>query len=170
MHAMIDLETLNVGSSAPLFEIGICVFDINERKIYGSTQFNVDLLDVILTTGFCPNPDTIKWWQEQAYDPRSLPRKSLKDSLLGLTEVIEKNEVDYVWGNSPAFDCVLLERHYEACGLVKPWKYNRELDFRTIRWLRGQQGWTPKGERGAVSHNAREDAVGQTEALFEMLS
>lgn len=170
MHAMIDLETLNVGTSAPLFEIGVCVFDINERKIYGSTQFNVDLLDVILTTGFCPNQDTIKWWQSQSYDPRTLPRKSLKDSLLGLTDVLELSKVDFVWGNSPAFDCVLLERHYEACGLVKPWKYNKELDFRTIRWIRDQQGWMPKGVRGVVSHNAREDAVAQTEALFEMLA
>jgi len=167
MHAMIDIETLNVGSSAPLFEIGICVFDIYERKIYGSMQWNVDLLDVILTTGFLPSAETVKWWQSQAYDPRSLPRKSLKDSLLGLTDMIELNKVDFVWGNSPAFDCVLLERHYEACGLVKPWKYNKELDFRTVRWLRGEK---PKVDRGAVSHNAREDAVSQTEALFEMLA
>lgn len=170
MHAMIDIETLNVGSSAPLFEIGICVFDINERKIYGSTQWNVDLLDVILTTGFVPSKETVQWWQSQAYDPRSLPRKSLKDCLIELTEYLQFNQVDYVWGNSPAFDCVLLERHYEACGLVKPWKYNRELDFRTIRWLRTRQGWEPKEDRGSVSHNAREDAVGQTEMLFEMLA
>lgn len=170
MHAMIDLETLNVGIAAPLFEIGICIFDMEQKEIISSQQWNVDLLDVILTTGFCPNQDTIKWWQDQSYDPRSMPRQSLRDSLLEVTDYLRIQKVDKVWANSPSFDCILMQRHFEACKLLVPWKYSQELDFRTIHWLRGQQGWTPKEQRGAVSHNAREDAVGQTEALFEMLS
>lgn len=169
MHAMIDLETLNVGVSAPLFEIGITLFNIKDLTIAGSMQFNVDLLDVILTTGFCPNPETIKWWQAQSYDPRSLLRNGLKDTLLQLSQLMIGNSVDMVWGNSPSFDCVLLQRHYEACDLPVPWTYKQELDFRTVRWLRKLQGWEPKTERGPVMHNAMQDSIDQTHALFDML-
>lgn len=165
MQAMIDTETLNVGISAPIFEIGICVFNPRTEEIVDTKQLNVDLLDVIITTGFCPNPETIKWWQDQTYDPRSLPRLSLVDSLLGLSEVFMKWNISKVWANSPSFDCILLQRHYEACKLTVPWKYNQELDFRTLRYL-----W--KGDKiikGHVSHNALEDAVSQTKLLFQMM-
>lgn len=168
MHAMIDLETLNVGASAPIFEIGVCFFDLDRRELVSSTQWNVDLLDVILTTGFCPNQETIKWWQEQAYDPRSLPRVSLIDALGGLSAEFENNKAEKVWANSPSFDCVLLQRHYEACKMPVPWRYSQELDFRTIRWMSSR--WDNLDYVAKhVSHNAREDAVAQTEMLFEMI-
>lgn len=168
-HAMIDIETLGIGQRVPLFEIGACVFQPKKRIIGNSYQFNVDLLDVVLSTGFVPQQRTIDWWRQQKYDPRISPRVSLKDALLGLNHVLEEYGVTHVWGNSPSFDCVILEAHYEAIGLKKPWSYSKELDFRTIKWLYRDFVGLELGETGAVKHNAREDAVQQTELLLKML-
>lgn len=169
MHAMIDIETLGIGQHVPLFEIGICVFKPKEKEIVESYQINVDLLDVVLSTGFIPQKGTIDWWRTQDYDPRTMPRVTLKDALLGLTEVLAEHDVTHVWGNSPSFDCIILEQHYDALGLKKPWSYSKELDFRTVRWLYRDYVGQELGETGAVKHNAREDAVQQTELLMKML-
>ena len=168
-HAMIDIETLGIGQQVPLFEIGACIFKPKEKRIGNSYQFNVDLLDVILSTGFVPQKGTIDWWRTQEYDPRCQPRLTLKDALLGLNHVLEEHSVTHVWGNSPSFDCVILEQHYEAIGLKKPWSYYKELDFRTIKWLYRDYVGLDLGETGAVSHNAREDAMRQAELLLKML-
>lgn len=168
-HAMIDIETLGIGIGVPLFEIGACVFQPKEKRIINSIQFNVDLLDVVLSTGFVPQKGTIDWWMQQEYDPRIMPRLTLKDALLGLNHVLEEHGVTHVWGNSPSFDCVILEQHYGALGLKKPWSYSRELDFRTVKWLYRDLVGLELGEVPSVSHNAREDAVRQTELLLKIL-
>lgn len=169
-HAMIDIETLGIGIGVPLFEIGVCIFEPNEKRIINSSyQINVDLLDVVLSTGFVPQKGTIDWWRTQSYDPRTLPRYSLKDALLRLNHVLAEHGVTHVWGNSPSFDCAILEQHYNSLGLKKPWSYSKELDFRTIKWLYRDYVGQELGETGAVSHNAREDAIQQTELLLKML-
>lgn len=168
-HAMIDLETLGIGIGAPLFEIGVCIFEPKERSIVNSYKINVDLLDVVLSTGFVPQKGTIDWWRTQDYDPWSQPRLALKDALLSLNHVLEEHGVTHVWGNSPSFDCVILETHYEAIGLKKPWSYSKELDFRTIKWLYRDLVGLDLGEIPSVKHNAREDAIQQTELLLKML-
>lgn len=169
-HAMIDIETLGIGQRVPLFEIGACIFKPNEKEIVDSYQFNVDLLDVILSTGFVPQQGTIDWWRQQEYDPRIQPRIALKDALLRLNHVLEEHGVTHVWGNSPSFDCVILEQHYEAIGLKKSWSYSKELDFRTIKWLyRDYVGLDKVDFDRPVTHNAMADAIRQTEMLLEML-
>lgn len=169
-HAMIDIETLGIGQQVPLFEIGACVFEPKEKLIIGSIQFNVDLLDVIISTGFTTQQGTIDWWRQQKIAiSGTMLRHSLKDSLLSLTNFLEKNKVTHVWANSPSFDCIILEAHYEAIGLKKPWSYSKELDFRTIKWLYRDYVGLDLGEVPSVSHNAREDAVQQTELLLKML-
>jgi len=160
---MIDLETLNVGVSAPLFEIGVCFFDVPGREIVSSLQWDVDLLDVILTTGFMPSKDTVQWWQKQDYNSRCRPWVPLALALSELSDQMRKHKVEKVWANSPSFDCVLLQRHYEACNIPVPWRYSQELDFRTMCWMDKR---THKPETNHVSHNAREDAVAQTKILF----
>jgi len=169
-HAMIDIETLGIGIGAPLFEIGVCIFEPKEKVIIDKLQLNVCLLDVIISTGFTTQQGTIDWWRTQDYDPRSQPRLALKDALLGLSHILEEHGVTHVWGNSPSFDCVILEAHYRAVGLTKPWSYSKELDFRTVKWLyRDYVGLDKVDFNRPVVHNAMADAVRQTEMLLEML-
>lgn len=179
MHAMIDIETLGIGHNVPMFELGLKLFRVNEDMNGMGFSFalkermvwHIDLLDVVLSTGFVPQKDTVRWWQEQSYDPRVMPRVHLKDALLELTGVFQKAPVEFVWGNSPSFDLVILEQHYSALGLDKPWNFRMELDYRTIRWLykTRYRGETPKEVAGLVAHNAADDAEGQATTLIQML-
>lgn len=171
-HAMIDLETLGLGVEAPIFEIGVTVFDLDELKIIDSRNIHLDLLDVIFKTGFLPQKDTVEWWRGQAYDPTmNKTRLSLNRGLNKLDEYLSQHEVKMVWGNSPAFDCVLLEQHYKAIGRTNPWKYNEELDFRSLKWVHrdylGRE--MPEVANEVVSHNAERDSQRQTECLFAFL-
>lgn len=167
-HAMIDIETLGVGVSAPLFEIGICVFD--NTQILKSDLFRVDILDVMFKTGFIPQRETLEWWSKQEYDPTNHEDFTwpLKSALHALNRFMDEHGVRYVWANSPSFDLVILERHYEAVGIPKRWSYSRELDFRTVKYLAKEKAWPGSGDE--PTHNAREDAILQAKLLLEMLS
>jgi hypothetical protein len=171
-HAMIDIETLGLGVRAPLFEIGVCIFDFEKLEIISSHQINVDLLDVVFKTGFAPQQDTVDWWRKQTYDPTDgKNRMSLARSLNKLDLRLAEADVKNVWGNSPSFDMVILEQHYQAIGKKPGWSYKQELDFRTVRWvhrdLLGRE--MPEVADEKVSHNAERDAQQQTETLFHML-
>lgn len=168
-HAMIDIETLGVGVSAPLFEIGVCVFNLEEKLILGSRQIDVDILDVMLKTGFCSQVETLEWWRGQDYDPTVKRRVTpLALALQMLNEVIDNNNVEKVWANSPSFDCVILERHYEACGIPRSWTFRQELDFRTMLWFAEEKGWQRPVE--ILKHRAENDAVSQANQLLEIIS
>jgi len=171
-HAMIDIETLGLGIRAPLFEIGVCIFSLEERKILGSHQINVDLLDVVLKTGFAPQQGTVDWWRDQTYDPtNNKTRLTLTRALNRLDTVLTEAEVQMVWGNSPSFDMVILEQHYQALGRKPAWTYKQELDFRTLKWLHRDllgREMSPVADE-PVSHNGERDAQQQTEVLLHML-
>lgn len=172
-HIMIDIETLGLKVGVPLFEIGAVVFDPETGMKYSKAFWRVDLLDVILKTGFLPQGKAVEWWRKQEYDPTVIGanevRVSLTSALNGLSSLYSSFDIEKTWGNSPSFDMSILEAHYEAVGLVVPWLYSQELDFRTVkwitRWMRGP-GAVPGGD---VSHNALDDALGQTEILLNML-
>jgi hypothetical protein len=171
-HAMIDIETLGLGIQAPLFEIGVCIFDLEQKTILSSHQINVDLLDVVLKTGFAPQQGTIDWWCDQTYDPtQNKTRLTLTRALNRLNHLLTEQEVQMVWGNSPSFDMVIIEQHYKALGRTPPWSYKQELDFRTLKWLHrdflGRE--MPPVADEKVSHNAERDAQQQTEVLLHML-
>lgn len=167
-HMMIDLETLGLNDEAdpPMFEIGVVVFDYKNRNVVEKRQFDLCLLDVILSTGFMPQKDTVEWWRQQDYDPRSLPRVGLRDSLLTISQMWETHKCEFVWGNSPRFDMAILVKHYRAIGLKEPWTHRDELDYRTVRKLSHlEEIGEPEEPEGFTGHHALSDAEYQTEKL-----
>lgn len=172
LHAMVDIETLGVGVSAPLFEIGAVAMDMEVRHIVGQIHLNVDVMDVMWRTGFVPQEQTLSWWRSQVYNPSEIRDRMPLDEALGrLTEFLESHSVKFVWGNSPAFDMVILQRHYEAVGMTAPWRYSRELDYRTMKWIYTQVHGEPDGPLpiNERPHDALSDARHQASLLFGMM-
>lgn len=166
MHMMIDIETLGVGESAPLFQIGACAFE-PKGEVCDAIGIDVNLLDVILKTGFLPQKETVAWWQTQRF-PFLGNEKSLTKSLAMLNEFFIQYKPEFVWANSPSFDLVILRRHYEAIGMTPLWLYWQELDQRTAKWIYSSvNGNAPS--RGNVSHDAKDDAVDQVNYLNKLL-
>lgn len=175
IHAMIDIETLGVGKDAPLFEIGVQLFELhahgderNGREV-AHGHWHVDIMDVMWRTGRCPQSDTLDWWRKQQYDPTVVDdRVELSEALKGIDRLYTTHAIERTWANSPSFDLVILEGHYSVFGDQPPWMYYEELDFRTMRWLAKRMGWEqPEVE---VTHNALEDCRLQTRLLMEMLN
>ena len=171
-HIMIDLETLGVGHNVPIFEIGLTVFDLPANGLpplqleMTSKQIDVDIMDVMWRTGFCPQPDTLSWWRQQSKTPL-VDRVSLSDALSETVRVFEEFKPEFVWANSPSFDLVILSQHSHAVGMSTPWSYNQELDWRTLKWLARQHGFVLPD--GGPNHKAVDDSDRQTEILKEML-
>lgn len=167
-HIMVDIETLGTGSQAPLFQIGYCTFNIKENTVDDPTVLHVDLLDVILQTGFAPELDTIAWWRRQEYDPAVRENYGLQEALDIFSSFMDTVD-GFIWANSPSFDLVILEQHYIATGGVKPWSFRKEVDMRTIKWLHDelpypQANFVEPSER----HNAGADALAQAENVLSM--
>jgi len=173
-HIMIDLETLGVGHNVPILEIGLTMFHLPANGLpplhlnMASKQIDVDIMDVMFRTGFCPQPDTLAWWRQQSYDPsQTVDRVSLSDALSETVRVFREFEPEFVWANSPSFDLVILSQHFDAVRIPKPWNFRQELDWRTLKWLAKQHGFVLPD--GGPNHRAVDDSDRQTEILKEML-
>jgi hypothetical protein len=165
---MIDVETLGVKHSrVPMFQIGWCVF--NRTKILNQGLIHLNLLDVILKTGFMPDPDTVKWWQKQKYDPHHNDVRHLWGGLADLSAVWTQYSPKRVWANSPAFDMEVIKNHLHAIGEEPFWRHNQEMDYRTTRKLSIDLGWVEVEEDIGNNHNAMDDAVNQTRHLMGLL-
>lgn len=169
IHAMIDIETLGVGTQAPLFEIACVLFNPENGEEISHMHAHVDIMDVMWRTGRCPQPGTLDWWRTQQYDPTVVDdRVTLSDSVSDLIALYEGRSVEKTWANSPSFDLVILEGHFASVGEEVPWSYREELDFRTVRWMAKRKGWTQP--RTAPTHNALEDCRLQVGLLMEMIN
>lgn len=167
---MIDVETLGLSVDSPIFEIGVVTFS-QEDGIIETLHLHLDLMDVMFETGFVAEKGTLEWWRKQAYKPNGKRnRLPLKRSLKALTDFMESHKPHEVWANSPAFDLILLKEHYKAIGEKEPWEYRQERDYRTIRRLAEELGLPiQKHDAEEPSHNARDDALGQSHSLLKTL-
>lgn len=172
-HAMIDVEALRLNQpwKAPLMEIGVVIFD-------GYTSKEVDSLRLLINQNNLPDwaepePDTVKWWQEQEYWPEL--RVALREhgkwpghALQSMCNFLEKHEVKVVWFAGPQYDQVMLEAYLDHYRIPRPWQFNDVRDLRTIR-----KQWSEDADRvrsvRTGHHNAVEDCRSQVAVLREIM-
>jgi DNA polymerase III epsilon subunit-like protein len=133
---MIDIETLSTKNNALILTIGAIKFNKNkdsneiEKFYYKIDRKSCELLFMHV------DKETIKWWKEQ---PANLVhetfidnknRININDALIKLSNFIK--DCNYIWANSPNFDCVILENAYNSCKLEVPWKFWQLRDTRTV--------------------------------------
>lgn len=175
-HVMLDLETLGLDATRPLFQIGLVAFQFAPTRpsVIAEGHWDLNLLDVILQTGFIPDAGTVKWWGEQEYDP-------VNNHVVGFTKGMESavkfiqtylSPKGMIWANSPQFDHIILKAHLAKAGLQAPWSHKQEADFRTVKWIykeflgQGEDMQTPSG----IPHRAVDDSRGQTIMLNYMMN
>lgn len=171
MDIMIDIETLGTGRDVPMFQIGACTFDpwtVEEHVSRLTFKVDINLLDVILKTGFMPNADTVKWWQTQ-HDPVTEETQRLADALDWLDNFFEEVRPEFVWANSPQFDLAIIEDHYRALGRGTPWSFRQEMDFRTIRGAWKRLSYPEISMKDHKAHDGLSDAESQAYTMKRML-
>lgn len=163
---MVDVETLSIDSNAMIIAIGAVQFDFEKKMIISTFYKIISPTDKDGIIDF----DTIKWWMRQEDSVRSIfnaPGNSLKEVLLSLANffLFDHNaEVIRVWGNGASFDNVILANAYGRCGLKKPWSYNGDMCYRTIKSLYPHV----KIKREGNHHNALDDAISQAKHLIDI--
>lgn len=151
-HVMVDLETLGVNPGSVIISIGAVEFEPGEEL---SNEFyrSIDI-ESCEEVGLEIEADTLSWWMEQDED--------VQDVLTGgedLRTVLEEfnsyyDGADWIWANSPSFDCEMLKAAYDATDLQVPWEFRDERCFRTIRSIPGAVWVKREGDH----HNALDDA------------
>ena len=167
IHAMLDLETLGQSSNAFIVQICITTFSLDDPTyIRKSWSTNIDVWR--LQEGSEIDQSTIQWWQSQDRDVRSRVMDGSQTLPNALTELMEwvsaQGEIDYLWANSPSFDCVILDnackRNHIDNKLPKFWAWR---DMRTVVALANDMGAELPKLRN--THDAEQDVINQISLL-----
>lgn len=127
-HIMIDVETLGILPSAPVFQIGVVLFD-DSMNVGHEWEWDVDITSQIVS-GAIVEQGAVDFWK-----PRELKRSCVmttRDALINLGNVFHDYAPKTVWANGPAFDLILLRRMFQNVGLSVPWSHRAERDYRTV--------------------------------------
>ena len=173
--AMLDLETLGVGTDAAVVSVGLVCFDedgpdlgaslhLSFRPAYGN-----DVRFGKIELG------TVKWWLQQSHEARSglIEKIEAGDSPIivcqSIIEFAKHFDVKRLWSNGPSFDERLLHELFDRCGPAWPFAYNAGRDYRTIRDVGAALNVTEVPRAAGVAHDALSDAVHQANNVVAVL-
>ena len=161
-HVMVDIETLGSAPGSVILSIGAVEFDL--KNTAKNTFYRRINLDSSILSGCTIDPDTVKWWSDQAYDAIHaaffVPGEVLLcDALPAFGQFVDKNTI--LWAKGPDFDCVMLKAVYDLLKLPVPWSFRNMRDVRTILTLSGV-----KQVENRNAHDAKADAINQADAVI----
>lgn len=164
-HLMIDIETLDTKPTAVVLSVGACQFELETGEI--GVQYNSGplVINTQLQAGRTISENTLRWWmqaEQEAARASSFGSNvvHVSGALNALRDLADENTI--VWGNDPAFDCVILEDLYRTMWSCEaPWKFYNRQCVRTYRRLPGADA-VPR-VKPVVAHDPLADAVAQAQ-------
>ena len=168
IDVMIDLETMGLGTNAPILSIGAVAFRAFGEGLGATFHQGISLEDS-MASGRQPTASTILWWLQQDDAARKQVRHkcenggTMGEALLGFAEWMKSLGGElYVWGNGANFDISILEQAYLDAGMRTPWGYRNVRCFRTVMSEFGDDSdWV----KPTVAHDALADAEAQARTL-----
>jgi len=160
---MIDIETLGRDPGAAIASVGAVRFD-HDDGVDEEFFESVSLADC-QQNGLEIDAETVTWWLNQPATAREQLHGGQKLAwVLGkLKQFVD--DAERVWGNSPAFDMVILREAYRAVDRECPWEYWDERDYRTVREMARGRGEWPDRDQQTTEHDGLDDARFQAEQL-----
>jgi len=171
MEVMIDLETLGIGSKAPVISIGAVAF--TKDGVVGTFYVNLDVKHQLDSGLRKVDASTIQWWMGQSDAARKVFKEEAKDTSVGLADFIDfinklgPKTNTKVWGNGSTFDITIMESLFQDYKLSVPWQYNHVRDLRTFKEYIYDGKETP---RVGTHHNALDDAMHQAQVVIDGLN
>lgn len=170
IDVMIDTETMGTGPDGALMSIGAVFFDESSGQMGAEFYRNIHLATAV-AAGAEMDASTVLWWLSQSEEARMALRMSAEpigEVLPAFADWLRRHgpgDADLrVWGNSPAFDCVKIERAMGRLGIATPWKFWNERCYRTVR----ERAPSVELDERQGLHNALEDAKYQARHLLKI--
>lgn len=176
-HVQVDIETLGIKPGSVVASIGAVCFDpfagVQTAKDLKKHSFKItiDIRDAI-DRGLEVDGDTILWWMTQTEEARQATffdkstRVTTAEAIQKFSEwyrSMEQEKHNFVWGNGPNFDMVLLECVCDKLLVKYPWKFNKIRCFRTFKSTnRYNADLVPAN---ALTHDCLADAVHQAQIM-----
>lgn len=168
IDVMIDLETMGLGTNAPILSIGAVEFRASGEGLGATFHEGISLEDS-MAIGRRPTASTILWWLQQDDTARKQVRQKCEHGaplvavLYAFSEWLNSLSGEpYVWGNGANFDVAILEQAYLDQGMRTPWGYRNVRCFRTVMSEYGNDlDWV----KPLVAHDALADAEAQARTL-----
>lgn len=159
IHAMIDLETLSLKSTAMITQIGICIFTID--NIIDTLKINLNWEDSAKYGDI--DVGTIQWWMQQSKEARTSVTNQgidVEEGLRQMQNFIFKNKAMQFWAHA-TFDFPILDNYRKQFPtMVNNIPYWACRDLRTLEFL------CPNifhQLRNDIQHDAEADAIYQAE-------
>lgn len=159
MHSMVDLETLDTAPTALAWSIGATAFDQDRIK---ASFYRIIKIDDFMIKNFTISASTLNWMFSQP-EILSEIRKAyslVHTALHDFAAFYHEHDCENLWGNGN----VILGNMYDKTGIARPWRYNHNRCFRTVKALYPQVVIPANIQL----HNAAADAKHQTEYLIAL--
>jgi len=141
IQVMVDLETMARATNSVICSIGAVKFSVDAGII-----------------------DTFRNQPKEVLESLRKDTLPLKDALINFSKWYGSVSLP-TWGNSVAFDNVILQSAYEAVGINRPWKHWEDRCYRTMKNIIVIEPDVREG----THHNALDDAIYQTKHLLKIL-
>ena len=163
VHAMIDLETLDVTPQASVLTVGGVKFDPNsDAEPYGEFYYKLDL---DAQNSRKVNDSTIAWWGQQ--DPKVQEEAFSEHDRTHPTVFLDSLPkwmvgVDVLWGHGYGFDITIIEDMLRQLAKPIPWQFWQVRDSRTLFAMAKVD---PRKAMQSDLHNALADAYFQAKGV-----
>jgi len=162
IHAMIDLETLDVTPQATVLTVGGVKFNpLDNSEPHSEFYYKLDLDSQDRSV----NDDTIAWWgrqdqkvQDEAFGTEG--REHIDVFLDSLPKWMVG--VDVLWGHGYGFDITIIEDMLKQRGKPIPWQFWQVRDSRTLFLMAKVD---PRKAMQSDLHNALADAYFQAKGV-----
>lgn len=166
VNVMVDLETMGRCKNAVICSIGAVKFTL-EGEVLDTFYCTVDAKDC-KAHGLVVEKSVVDWWRKQpphVLDQLVKDCLPLRDALTKFSKWFGTKSLP-TWGNSVAFDNVILQSAYDAVGMQRPWKHWEDRCYRTIKNIIV----VDPPERAGDHHNALDDALFQVKHLHKIFA
>lgn len=168
-HLMIDIETMDSGPEAAVIAIGARIFTLDGPSKGFETFIDTTKAAQIGTM----STETMAWWGKQpSYDQAFSGKLEPADAFHRFAEFCKEQKAEYVWANSPSFDCVIMRHLAKQVALKFPFHYRAERDCRTLFALGRAMEVDCKdlwGNPDRRAHLPLDDATTQAEVAVRIL-
>lgn len=169
---MLDLETLDTGPDAVVYEVGLVSFDLLTLPTYDTKDQELWLLHTRDQANRSVSYDTIQWMKKtkgraEDFLDALATGYHLEDWADQFCELPVWKGNPLVWAQGTDFDFPKLEGMLKEAGRQPPWRYNHKMDLRTLGRMARHLGFSM--EREKVPHSALEDCLLQVKTLAHIL-